>query len=104
MVNIIDRILFIVLSFVFTPQVPVSVTVGRDRIRSSGTPDLVSGERLKRPQGRKHRERLHCRQRSDSLYRAGRLSVAPTTAVAVYPRLLARNRGRRQSVADQDKL
>ena len=33
MVNIIDRILFIVLSFVFTPQVPVSVTGGRDRIR-----------------------------------------------------------------------
>ena len=34
----------------------------------------------------------------------GRQLADPSTAVAVYARLLARNRGRRQSVADQDKL
>ena len=34
----------------------------------------------------------------------GRLSVAPTTAVAVYARLLAHNRSRRQSVVDKDKV
>ena len=87
---------------------PSQVTAARVRITGNPNPRRNPSkralQRLKRTQGRKHRERLHCRQRPASLYRAGRQLADPSTAVAVYARLLARNRGRRQSVADQDKL
>ena len=61
-------------------------------------------QRLKRTQGRKHRERLHSRRRPNSLYRMGRPLAAPSTAVAVYARLLAHNRSRRLSIVDKDKV
>ena len=87
---------------------PSQVTAARVRVTDNPNPrrnpSKRAVKRLKMTQGRKHRERLHCRQRSDSLYRMGRLSVAPTTAVAVYARLLAYNRSRRQSVVDKDKV
>ena len=87
---------------------PSQVTAARVRVTDNPNlrrnPSKRALQRLKRTQGRKHRERLHCRQRSDSLYRMGRPSVAPTKAVAVYTRLLAHNRSRRQSIVDKDKV
>ena len=84
------------------------VTAARVRVTDNPNPRRNPSkralQRLKRTQGRKHRERLHCRQRPASLYRAGRQLADPSTAVAVYTRLLAHNRRRRQSVVDQDKV
>ena len=61
-------------------------------------------QRLKRTHAGKLRERLHSRQRPASLYRMGSPFAAPSKSVALYTRLLARNRSRRQSVVDQDKV
>ena len=40
----------------------------------------------------------------NSLYRMGRQLAAPSTVVALYARLLAHNRSRRQSLLDKDKV
>ena len=60
-------------------------------------------QRLRRTQVRKHHERLHSRRRLGSLYRTDALLTDPSKAVIAYARLLAHNRSRRQSVADEDK-
>ena len=87
---------------------PSQVTAARVRVTDNPNPRRNPSkralQRLKRTQERKHRERLHCRQRSESLYRMGRSSVSPTKAVAVYARLLAHNRSRRLSIVDKDKV
>ena len=68
------------------------------------SPKKRAAQRLRRTQARKLCERLHSRQRPVSLYRMGRPLAAPSTAVALYTRLLAHNRSRRQAVVDQDKV
>ena len=87
---------------------PSQVTAARVRVTDNPSPRLYprkrAAKRLKRTQGRKHRERLHSRQRPASLYRTGRPFAAPSKAVALYTRLLAHNRSRRQSVVDEDKV
>ena len=60
-------------------------------------------QRLRTTQERKRRERLHGRRHPGSLYRTGALLTDPSRAVVMYARLLAHNRRRRRSVADQDK-
>ena len=60
-------------------------------------------QRLRTTQGRKRRERLHSGRRLGSLYRTDALLTDPFRAVIAYARLLAHNRSRRQSVADEDK-
>ena len=68
------------------------------------SPKKRAAQRLRRTQARKLCERLHGRRRPGSLYRMGRPLAAPSTAVALYTRLLAHNRSRRQAVVDQDKV
>ena len=87
---------------------PSQVTAARVRVTDNPNPRTRprkrAAQRLRRTQARKLRERLHSRQRPASLYRTGRPLAAPSTAVAVYARLLAHNRSRRQSVVDKDKV
>ena len=60
-------------------------------------------QRLRTTQGRKLREKLHGRRRPGSLYRTSALLADPSRAVVMYARLLAHNRSRHLSVADEDK-
>ena len=87
---------------------PSQVTAARVRITGNPnprpSPRKRAAQRLRRTQARKLCERLHSRQRPVSLYRTGRPLAAPSTAVALYTRLLAHNRSRRQAVVDQDKV
>ena len=91
---------------------PSQVTAARVRVTDNPSPRLIprkrAAQRLRRAQARKLRERLHSRQRPASLYRTGRPFAAtfryPSKAVALYARLLAHNRSRRQSVVDHDKV
>ena len=87
---------------------PSQVTAARVRITGNPnprpSPRKRAAQRLRRTQARKLCQRLHSRQRPVSLYRTGRPLAAPSTAVALYTRLLAHNRSRRQAVVDQDKM
>ena len=87
---------------------PSQVTAARVRVTDNPSPRLIprkrAAQRLRRAQARKLHERLHSRQRPASLYRTGRPLAAPSKAVALYTRLLAHNRSRRQSVVDQDTV
>ena len=84
------------------------MTAARVRVTDNPNPRLIprkrAAQRLRRAQAKKLRERLHSRQRPASLYRTGRPLAAPSKVVALYTRLLAHNRRRRQSVVDQDKV
>ena len=75
----------------------------RDNPNPRPSPSKRALQRLRKTQIRKHYERLHSRRHPGNLYRTGEPISDPLRAVVVYERLLAHNRSRRQSVADEDK-